>query len=549
MSSEPNKRPMDFATLFYRQLPAVYRERDNTTQADDGGTVPGDLAELSAIWGDLLDAVYRTLLQRYYDIFPETEGVDAEGLPRGAQAWVLPYIAQLLDVVPVSPLEAGRRQEILRAVEWRQRKGTLKAIEDIAEKVAQLEVEVVEGQRKIAVTPRVGFPLLPARAFGEDPARFPRAFPSRRAEHPGLPGGCVDFRKASRAVRSDDPSAKETGFGGVKLHWRQIHRHGAPCFPGSFQDAAPRTVDLRTPGPRRGHAHPRRVVLHLAPFAGFFSPQAPSVEWADIRDAVLNGQALPEDSPLALTVAEGERRLRAKTPTPLRIDGAAQLEGAARWRLENLWFDGLLEVADADIELRHCALRQLQADAQGGYRLKARACLFNTLLAPHAWAELEYVTVLGRMVAEHLNASDCLFIQQPRRDLAGFDVPASGCVRFSRLEYAPPAPLASVPAERDWRAQGQRSALKVHEPSCTVLKPLFWRTDFGAPGCGVLHPAAPDALRFGAEDGGEMGACHDDFHTLREAATLDKLKDYLPVGMEAVLAPDASLECAPPALR
>jgi hypothetical protein len=65
----------------------------------------------------------------------------------------------------------------------------------------------------------------------------------------------------------------------------------------------------------------------------------------------------------------------------------------------------------------------------------------------------------------------------------------------------------------------------------------------------VLHPAADERLRFGAEDGGEMGACHLFAYTLRERAVLEKLKDFLPVGIEAVLAPDASLVCAPPQPR
>ena len=36
---------------------------------------------------------------------------------------------------------------------------------------------------------------------------------------------------------------------------------------------------------------------------------------------------------------------------------------------------------------------------------------------------------------------------------------------------------------------------------------------------------------------------------MREKAVLDKLQEMLPVGIEAVLAPDASLDCPPPQPR
>ena len=91
----------NFTSVLYRQLPEVYRNRDNPARAADGSIrAPGDLANLLDCYGDLQGALYRTLLQRYYDIFPDQEGVDDEGLPRGCQSWVLPYLAQLLGNPP-----------------------------------------------------------------------------------------------------------------------------------------------------------------------------------------------------------------------------------------------------------------------------------------------------------------------------------------------------------------------------------------------------------------------------------------------------------------
>ena len=71
------------------------------------------------------------------------------------------------------------------------------------------------------------------------------------------------------------------------------------------------------------------------------------------------------------------------------------------------------------------------------------------------------------------------------------------------------------------------------------------RPVFGEPGCAVLHPATSEQIRFGAEDGGEMGAHHSWRHSLLLAAVQDKLNDFLPVGIEAVIVPDLRLHRLP----
>jgi hypothetical protein len=481
---------------------------------------------------------------------------------------VLPYLAQLLDVQLVAPLEAGRRAEVGRAIAWRQRKGTPLAVEDIAHRVAGMEVEIREGFRKLATTPRAGFTLLPESVFGEPDGRFDRRFRLQQAEHPGLPGGTIDFRRASRAVRAgaDSPASKTTTISGTAVPWRQKWPHGLPCFPGGFQDVAPRTADLRNPGgcradadPRRprdcrGHAHPRRVVLHAPPFPGFFAPQPASVQWSTVRAAVLAGGALPEGLPLALDSAAGRRGLRGLGAAPVRIRGVVELEAAIEWRFRNLWFDNKLEVSDGRVEAADCAFRELYIHTGGAAHpvAVARACLFKRLIAPRGRVTLEYATVLERLVCEGLLMSDSILVPRPHKDLIDEDVPGSGCIRYSRLPHIPipPDPAdPSAPNDPNWLSQGRRSPLRVHGPSCTTLAPIFWNADFGEPGCAVLHPAADPRLRFGAEDGGELGACHALAYTLRERAVIEKLKDFLPVGIEAVLAPDPSLVCAPPQPR
>lgn len=664
-------KTIDFAALLYRHLPEVWRDRDNARHADDGAFEPGDLQRLLSVYGETLDALYRTLRQRYYDSFPDFDGrgPDDEGLAPGCQPWVLPYIAQLLDVVPLSPLDSGRRAEITEAIAWRQRKGTPDVAERIAEQVAGLEAEIVEGWRRVAVAVRPGFALLPAASFGEtelrvggsaaDPAGW---LAPARARHPGLPNGTVDLRRASRAVRSDgsDPTVQTTRYPHIELdplmppaaaaaerervrtqglRWRQANRHGAPCFPGSHQDPSARSVDLRQPDWRRGHAHPRRVVLHAAPFEGFCPAYATPVAWADIGALLQASQPLPAAVPLQLVSADGVVTLRALAPErrvwltgavalagarrwrfedldlddapqapaghvqllrcqrrdllrqdfagsavqvawatvaaavqaldalpaghpvelrlegdavtlrrfseaqPARVTGLVHLTQARHWRFEDLWLDGELKLSAGRVALERCAVRRAHVHPIDTRRavLGARSCLFGELLVPRSRAELEYVTVLGRCVSEVLYASDCIFMRFPRKDLVDVppDVPEAGCIRWSRLPTLPDMPA--------WMADGVVSELRVALLSCTASTPVFAAAGFGVPGSGVLHPASAAALRFGAEDGGEMGAFHELRHTLREQAVLDKLADYLPLGIRAVLAPDDSLLCAPPA--
>ncbi|HEX5687844.1 MAG TPA: phage tail protein [Ideonella sp.] len=546
--------PVDLASVLYRQMPEVHRDRDNPRRDPSGTDIaPGDMARLLLVAGDLQQALYRTLRQRYQDLFPDQEGQDEFGMWRGCQPWVLPYLAQLLDVVPMSPLEAGQRAEIANAVPWRQRKGTTAATEQIAAAVSRLTVETQEGWRLVAATPRAGFARLPAASFSEaEPREASIAMKNRPglgplyATHPGLPNGTVDLRRHSRAVRvaPGTAGAETTTYGNDEVSWRQASRHGTPCLPDSYQDLSARSADLRTPDWRRGHVHPRRVVLHAAPFDGFFDPQAASVNWTAIQNAVTGTAALPPGLPLSLVRGDdGGVTLRGTTPAPVKVRGVARLEDAHPWTFENLWFDNELQVVAGSVRLVGCALRRLHLMLPTSHpvTVDARACLFKDLLAPRAAVALEYVTVLERLVAERLTASDSLLMQFPRKDLplADTDVPRSGCVRFSRVPAGPPAP---------WQSDGSDSDFRVTS-TCTDAAPVFVATTFGTPGCAVLHPATPASLRFGAEDGGEQGACHDLRYTLREQAVIDKLRDFMPVGMEPVLVPDASLRCPPPKPR
>jgi hypothetical protein len=159
----------------YRVLPEVYRTRDGE---ETGGQE--DLARFLDACGELLDRIRATLDQRLADSFPDNP-------PAGTacQPWLIPYFAQLLDVRLVSPDEKGRRDEVANAVAWRQRKGTLTVIEQIAEAVGQMEAEVGEGAG--------GPPPLPASACrGFRPGRWGKnpplmIFSGIPSGQPGIP--------------------------------------------------------------------------------------------------------------------------------------------------------------------------------------------------------------------------------------------------------------------------------------------------------------------------------------------------------------------------
>jgi hypothetical protein len=77
---------------------------------------------------------------------------------------------------------------------------------------------------------------------------------------------------------------------------------------------------------------------------------------------------------------------------------------------------------------------------------------------------------------------------------------------------------------------------------------------FVIPGQGTLHPATSESIRFGAETGGEMGAYGGTVsglnfqYCLQDQAILDKLSDFLPLGIEAVLIPDPRMLYSVPTL-
>jgi len=513
--------PSEQGKALYGIVPAVYRNRDT-----------GDLERYLQGCGVLLDQVYATLVQRLADAFPDNPEAGAEG----CQEWLLPYFADLLDVRLVSPSLRGRREEIANAIAWRQGKGTLRVVEQIAEAIAQLEVVVQEGWQRVARTPRLNRPQLPASVYGYA-GDCPDHPPPTAARHPALPAATVDFRCRSGAVAaaSANAAARQSTVDRDTHTWRQSSLHGAPCSPDSYEDVSPRTVDFRRGDWRRGHYHPRRVLLYSVPSAGLFPPEAPGVLWSDPPSAAFADAIEVIVDEAAGRTTFRNRSLDTERFQPVRIrrvvrlgqedDGVGPAD-AHTWRFEGLILENTVQLDSGRIELERCAARKVEVHSIDASEpvIAARGCVFRELQAARGLSRLEYCTVLGQTLSETLEASDCIFLGPLRKDHTGSEPPSGGCLRYSAL---PPAQSAG--------------GLRLAEGTLTREAPVFTSAAFGERGCAVLHPAAPRSIAAGAEDGGEMGAYHDDHISLLREAVVDKLRDYLPVGLEAIVIPDPRL--------
>ncbi len=141
---------------------------------------------------------------------------------------------------------------------------------------------------------------------------------------------------------------------------------------------------------------------------------------------------------------------------------------------------------------------------------------------------LEGCTVVGKVYASLLSlVSDSLvWAWLSAADLAAspplWNAPLwasrkqEGCVRFSYL------PAKSViPRQFQCVVRGEGSP-----------QPLFYSLRYGDPAYAKLSASTDDAIRRGADDGGEMGAFHFLLAPLRETDLRVRIQEYLPVGLE-----------------
>ncbi|MDH3511112.1 MAG: hypothetical protein OER85_09710 [Gammaproteobacteria bacterium] len=456
----------------YQLLPEVYRTRDKT--AGQAGVSSGDesLAKYLDAHGHLLDLIHATLEQQLSDVLPES-----------SQDWLLPYFAQLLAANMVSPEPDGRHAEVTHAVSWRQRKGTLKCAEEIAEAVGQMEVEIQEGWKRVAMTPRIGMPLMPTSVW-DDTLDIDMTVPSEAARHPALPAAMVDLRRSSRAVEAKitNPAARVSSFGGVKQTWRQANLHGVPCFPGSFDDVSRRTVDFRTPDARNGHHHHKRLLAYAPPPAGLFPFDTIYLKWTKRNDPLYEHLIEEKEE-------NGTWLIRNKTDRIIEITDHVNLEPARPYRVEGLNFRTKLSVDDGGrLELHRIEATEVQVDtfSTDDPVLTANDCLFNELSVGSGTARLDSCTILVTAYLYDLDAINCIFENMTAEALI------SGVVQYSRIPVTPPISPDSMTVE-----------------DCTSDEPIFFNNQSVLTAKAVLAPNTPKSIYNGASDGGEMGYFHN----------------------------------------
>jgi hypothetical protein len=99
----------------YDRLPEIYRQRDLEQSP------PGQLQEYLAVVEEAFGAVYDNIGELYRDLFIES-----------CDAWVIPYIGDLLGVSPLSGPAWTLRADVADAIALRRRKGTIHALELLA---------------------------------------------------------------------------------------------------------------------------------------------------------------------------------------------------------------------------------------------------------------------------------------------------------------------------------------------------------------------------------------------------------------------------------
>jgi len=99
----------------YQRLPEIYRQRDIEQ------IPPGQLQAYLSVVEGVLGAIYENIDELYRDLFIET-----------CDAWVIPYIGDLLGVSPLSGSPWTLRADVADTIALRRRKGTLHALELLA---------------------------------------------------------------------------------------------------------------------------------------------------------------------------------------------------------------------------------------------------------------------------------------------------------------------------------------------------------------------------------------------------------------------------------
>ncbi len=450
----------------YQLLPEIYRTRDKEQHNTASSNENESLAKFLDAQGHLLDLIHATLEQQLKDT-----------LPKSSQDWLLPYFAQLLAANIVSPDPAGKHAEVAHAVLWRQRKGTLKCIEEIAEAIGQIEVEIQEGWKRVAITPRIGMPIILAAAI-DDTLALDLTIPSHANRHPALPVGTVDFRHPSRAIIAEqtNPATITTHFGGILQHWRQSNVHGVPCFPNHFDDVSRRTVDFRTPSATHGHYHHKNLLAFAPPPEGLFTFDAIPLTWdSDVA-------TLPTNI-IQWQKVDGVITIRNISKRVIDITNDITL-GANNYHIEGINFSSQLSIADGGhLVLSSTEVNELTITTFSEEQavLSAQNCLFNKVSVGSGIAEMDNCTVLAQAFLKTIKLTNSIIMSISDANIAG-------TIEYSRIP-------ANILSNTDIRTV----------ENCVADEPKFFANQVTLAANAVLTPNTPKSIYLGAKNKNEMG--------------------------------------------
>ena len=568
----------------WRELPEEYRYRDLPPVAGE----PGDLAAYLHGLGHLLDLIRGTTEQLYADSFAEV--VDDRSGGRQIQSWLLPYLGDLIGADLVAPDPLQRVAELNASVRWYKSKGTVTSVDEVSDVITGVETVAREGWRRMLTCPRIGLPpfTLPpeATAPGTTANGQPRvAYADDPIGRAAMPLGCPDFRRVDRAVadpsgsnplyRITQPARDSAGLriAPTRAYWRPLAPEGVPCFPGAYDDHAPRTPDLRDhdargiPGP-----HPRRTVVHVRPPDGLF----------DAGLAVLSlapGQLAPSAATPILRITPREAFALAGVPlgeiapdrVVVRLTGDVIVVKGRKLDLSGILMTGRvalpgggsravrIQVAEgARLVMAQAACERVLLKGPGPViageafpSLDATDCILGDITGGSGHARLVYTTVMAETDVVILQASDCILGRLTDNLNCAPDAGGgpSTCLRYCRAT-PPPGDVASLACLA--LGGGNTTMIPARFAARTYCAPApqpgFRAGRYGEPGYGVLAMLCPDAIRRGAEDEGEMGAHHHQYHAAELAALARKLTRFLPLGQQIAIFHDPHLAQLPPAL-
>jgi hypothetical protein len=226
----------------------------------------------------------------------------------------------------------------------------------------------------------------------------------------------------------------------------------------------------------------------------------------------------------------------------------------------------IVEIADVTVEIDHCIVGGLRI-AEGSHVLITDSIVDATSETAVAYVHpngessggtMQVIdsTIIGKIHTREMQlASNCIFMAALAADdpwLASVGAPVrsekrqSGCVRFcyvppgsrtpQRYRCQPDLEIAMRIDRAEKQAstplpQAERDAIRAEIESWLV--PSFGALLYGLPSYAQLQVSCPAQIRFGADDGSEMGAFHKVYGPQRETNLRVRLDEYLRFGLEA----------------